>query len=127
MKTRRHIITIAAFLAMAGVLNAQNFRGGYFLDGYMYAYKLNPASALGSVVMFIPQDKKKNSVDPLNAGLNSYGMSCGAAALVNTDVLQFFVGTDAYVSEMTPQLVPLSKLNHNIVLGLGIPLHKRKL
>ena len=54
-------------------------------------------------------------------------MSYGAAALVNTGVLQFFVGTDAYVSEMTPQLVPLSKLNHNIVLGLGIPLHKRKL
>ena len=72
---RRHIITIAVFLAMAGVLNAQNFRGGYFLDGYMYAYKLNPASALGSVVMFIPQDKKKNSVDPIGMRSGDRSMS----------------------------------------------------
>ena len=47
------------------------------------------------------------------------------AGVINTGVLQFFLGTDAYVSEMTPQLVPLSKLNHNFVLGLGIPLHSR--
>ena len=140
--------------------------------------KDNPASALGAVIMFIPQDKKKNSFDPLtatfnagaeyrlpfydrmsvgllgvykldnifnwyevrgslnasplgwlrltlSAGLSKYGMSYGAAALINTGVLQFFLGTDAYVSEMTPQLVPLSKLNHNFVLGLGIPLHSR--
>ena len=133
---------------------------------------------IGAVILFYPQDKKKNSFDPLtatfnagaeyrlpfydrmsvgllgvykldnifnwyevrgslnasplgwlsltlSAGLGKYGMSYGAAALINTGVLQFFLGTDAYVSEMTPQLVPLSKLNHNFVLGLGIPLHSR--
>jgi hypothetical protein len=52
-------------------------------------------------------------------------MSYGAAACVTTGVLQLFLGTDAYVYEMTPQLVPLTKLNHNIVLGLAVPLGPR--
>jgi hypothetical protein len=60
-----------------------------------------------------------------NAGLSTYGMSYGAAACVTTGVLQFFLGTDAYVYEMTPQLIPLTKLNHNLVLGLAVPLAPR--
>jgi hypothetical protein len=52
-------------------------------------------------------------------------MSYGAAACVTTGVLQFFLGTDAYVYEMTPQLIPLTKLNHNLVLGLAVPLAPR--
>lgn len=61
----------------------------------------------------------------VNAGLSIYGMSYGAAACVTTGVLQLFLGTDAYVYEMTPQLVPLTKLNHNLVFGLAVPLGHR--
>lgn len=36
-------ITVALILLTAASLLAQNFRTGYFLDGYMYKYRLNPA------------------------------------------------------------------------------------
>lgn len=36
-------IIIAAVLFSATSISAQNFRTGYFLDGYMYKYQLNPA------------------------------------------------------------------------------------
>ena len=140
--------------------------------------KDSPASALGSIVNFVIQDKKKNSIDPMtvtfnagaeyrmpfydkmtagllgmyrldnifnwwevrasvnarpldwlsltvNLGPSKYGMSYGAAAAVTTGVLQFFLGTDAYAPEITPQFVPLGRLNHNLILGLAVPLNPR--
>ena len=40
---KRLYIIIAALLISSTVISAQNFRTGYFLDGYMYKYQLNPA------------------------------------------------------------------------------------
>ena len=40
---KRLYILLAAVLLSASVISAQNFRTGYFLDGYMYKYQLNPA------------------------------------------------------------------------------------
>lgn len=61
----------------------------------------------------------------VNAGYNTYGMAYGAALAVNTRPVRFFIGTDAYVAEMTPQLVPLTRLNHNFQFGLGIPISRK--
>ena len=60
----------------------------------------------------------------VNVGYNTYGMAYGAALAVNTRPVRFFIGTDAYVYEMTPQLIPLSRLNHNFQFGFGIPLYR---
>ena len=43
----------------------------------------------------------------VNVGYNTYGMAYGFAMAVNTRPVRFFLGTDAYVFEMTPQLIPL--------------------
>ena len=61
----------------------------------------------------------------LSAGYGRYGMSYGAVASFRTKYLQFFAGTDAYVREMSPQLIPLTKLNHNFVAGIAVPLESR--
>ncbi|MBQ5943382.1 MAG: hypothetical protein IJL61_01500 [Bacteroidales bacterium] len=60
----------------------------------------------------------------VNVGYNTYGMAYGFAMAVNTRPVRFFLGTDAYVFEMTPQLIPLSRLNHNFQFGFGIPLYR---
>ena len=39
----KRLYTIVAMLLIAAGAFAQNFRTGYFLDGYMYKYQLNPA------------------------------------------------------------------------------------
>lgn len=62
----------------------------------------------------------------VNLGPSKYGMSYGAAAAVTTGIFQFYLGTDAYVPEMTPQFAPLTRLNHNIALGLAFPLTPRR-
>ena len=41
----RKLFFCLVLLSIAGSLSAQNFRGGYFLDGYTFGYKLNPAAA----------------------------------------------------------------------------------
>ena len=61
-----------------------------------------------------------------NAGYSTYGMSYGLSANFVTDAIRIFIGTDAYVHELTPQLVPLTKLNNNFVFGLGIPIHNKE-
>lgn len=44
MKTQKRILIIAAMLfAGIGSINAQDFQTGYFLGGYQYGYRLNPA------------------------------------------------------------------------------------
>ena len=40
---KKLLFTLAILFAAAIGLSAQNFRTGYFLDGYMYKYQLNPA------------------------------------------------------------------------------------
>lgn len=40
---KRLLTSLTALLIAAAGLYAQNFRTGYFLDGYMYKYQLNPA------------------------------------------------------------------------------------
>lgn len=40
---KKLLITLSILLISAAGLFAQNFRTGYFLDGYMYKYQLNPA------------------------------------------------------------------------------------
>ena len=40
---KKLLITLSILLVSAAGLFAQNFRTGYFLDGYMYKYQLNPA------------------------------------------------------------------------------------
>lgn len=53
---------------------------------------------------------------------NTYGWEYGAALAVHTKPLHFFVGSDAFLQEITPQFVPIGKLNHNLAIGLGIQL-----
>ena len=45
MVMKKIIISIAIILSLSAMtLNAQqNLRTGYFMDGYTYAYKMNPA------------------------------------------------------------------------------------
>lgn len=44
MKTVKSIFSIAALLLLSfGSVNAQDFQTGYFLGGYQYGYRLNPA------------------------------------------------------------------------------------
>ena len=62
----------------------------------------------------------------VNVGYNTYGMAYGAALAVNTRPVRVFIGTDAYVTEMTPQFVPLSRLNHNFQFGVAVPIYKNK-
>ena len=40
---KKLLITLTVLLAATTGIYAQNFRTGYFLDGYMYKYQLNPA------------------------------------------------------------------------------------
>ena len=40
---KRLYIVLAALILAFPSMYAQNFRTGYFLDGYMYKYQLNPA------------------------------------------------------------------------------------
>lgn len=61
----------------------------------------------------------------VSTGLSRYGTSYGAVASVRTKYLQFFAGTDSYVREFSPQFIPLTKLNHNVVAGIVVPLESR--
>ena len=45
----RKLLFCLALLAVAGGLSAQNFRGGYFLDGYTFGYKLKEMDNINTV------------------------------------------------------------------------------
>ncbi len=58
----------------------------------------------------------------VSGAYNSYGWEYGASLAVHTKLLHFFIGSDALLQEVTPQFVPIGKLNHNLTFGLGIQL-----
>ena len=41
----RHIASVLAFAGLCTIASAQNMRTGYFMDGYAYKFKMNPAMA----------------------------------------------------------------------------------
>ena len=43
MKTRRILLALSAALLLSASASAQSFRTGYFLDNYVYGYRINPA------------------------------------------------------------------------------------
>lgn len=43
MKSRRILLALSAALLLSAGASAQSFRSGYFLDNYVYGYRINPA------------------------------------------------------------------------------------
>lgn len=112
MKAMRRMLLPAVLVLMPCLLSAQNFRGGYFLDGYLLGYKSNPAFANDTdfISLFLGQ-----SVTSVKSDLSL------------KNLLYPGPGGESLVTEMTPQLAPLTRLNHNLALGLAVPLNPRRL
>lgn len=60
----------------------------------------------------------------VTGGRNTYGWEYGGVLNFNTGLVSIFLGTDSIslMREITPQGIPLSKLNINLTLGLSINL-----
>ena len=91
MKAMRRMLLPAVLVLMPCLLSAQNFRGGYFLDGYLLGYKSNPAFANDTdfISLFLGQ-----SVTSVKSDLSL------------KNLLYPGPGGESLVTEMTPQLAP---------------------
>ncbi len=55
-----------------------------------------------------------------SAGVSSFGAGFGAALSLNVPGFNLFVGTDSFITEFTPEYVPVSKFDTRLNLGLVI-------
>ena len=68
---KRLYVLLATILLAAPTIGAQNFRTGYFLDGYMYKYQLNPAFQGERGFIALPAIGKVSAGVESNLGLST--------------------------------------------------------
>lgn len=61
-----------------------------------------------------------------NYGYTTYGTSLGWMLNIHTAGVNFFVGSDHMLTDVTPQFIPLNDMNAHVTLGLTFTFGKRK-
>ena len=108
---KRLYILLAAVLLSASVISAQNFRTGYFLDGYMYKYQLNPAFQGERGFVALP------ALGGLGVGVES-NMSLGTFYYPSDGKLNTFLHPDVSTETFMSQISSSNPLNLNLDLNL---------
>ena len=82
--------------------------GGFFssTEGRLYA-NVSPTSWFGASI---------------NGGVSTYGASFGWMIDFHPNGIAFFLGSDCTVLNVTPQFIPVGKLNANVSMGINFPL-----
>ena len=62
----------------------------------------------------------------VNGGFSTFGASWGWMLNLHPAGFNFFVGSDYMITKVTPQFIPVNKLNAHVTLGLNLALGKRK-
>ena len=62
----------------------------------------------------------------VNGGFSTFGASWGWMLNFHPAGVNFFIGSDYMITKVTPQFIPVNKLNAHVNLGLNFALGKRK-
>ena len=104
---------LAAFLMIPSIVSAQsNLRSAYFLDGYIYKYKMNPAMAPERGFVAFPALGNLGLGVESNLGLSTFLYPTG------TGTLATFLSPKVSNEDFMSNIAESNKLNFNTDLGL---------
>lgn len=110
---KRVVATVLAVVLAISGLSAQNMRTGYFMDGYAFNFKMNPAIGSSRGFFSIPVLGNTNAGVSTNLALSSilYPKSDGSG-------LTLFLNSEVPAEFALSKFKPINKLNVNTDLSL---------
>ena len=104
---------LAAFMMLPSIVSAQqNLRSGYFLDGYIYKYKMNPAMAPERGFFAMPLLGNLSMAAETNLGISTFLYPTESGTL--TTFLSPRVSNEEFMSKISNN----NKLNMNVDMSL---------
>jgi hypothetical protein len=111
---KKLLFTLAILFAAAIGLSAQNFRTGYFLDGYMYKYQLNPAFQGERGFLALPV------IGGTSAGIESQilGTTLMYPSADGTSAITWFTDSEVSMDEFMSKIDKFNPANETIDINL---------